>query len=462
MKSRFLSRFVRASAPRFATSVFAAAALASAVVLPSIASAVTEVATPKYQPMPDDPYFAIYHPRLAPEPGPLLLRKGDKLVIIGDSITEQKLYCRILETYLRVCRPDLELDIRQLGWSGETVEGFRKRVEQDCLRFHPDVATLCYGMNDSKYRPYDDANGTWFRENLTALVEQFKGANMRVVVGSPGIAENHAVWVKPRAGTLEEHNLNLCTLRDIALDVATAEDTRFADVFLPMLKAGFTARARYGANPDAPYALAGKDGIHPGWAGHLVMAYAFLRGLGVGGDQGTFTVDMSAKKAEATPGHHVDRFNGSELVITSSRYPFCAEGPVDRDDSIRSGMSLVPFAQEFNRLRLVIHGSPTAHYSITWGDEFRQYSAAELEAGVNLAEEFPKNPFSAAFAKVDEAVAAKQAFETKQVKQIFHGPEGKANIEEAVARTEAERAKLVQAIKDAFVPVTHTIKIAVH
>jgi hypothetical protein len=108
----------------------------------------------------------------------------------------------------------------------------------------------------------------------------------------------------------------------------------------------------------------------------------------------------------------------------------------------------------------VVHGSPTAHYSISWGEEFRQYSAAQLEAGVNLAEEFPRNPFNAAFAKVDAAVAAKQAFETRQVKQLFHGPEGRANIEETVARTEAERARLVKAIQDAFVPVTHTIKIS--
>jgi hypothetical protein len=124
------------------------------------------------------------------------------------------------------------------------------------------------------------------------------------------------------------------------------EKTRFADVFWPMLNAGFVARARYGANPDAPYAFAGRDGIHPGWAGHLVMAYSFLRGLGLDGDQGTFTVDMQAGKAEATAGHQVDAFNGSELVITSSRYPFCATGPEDRDDSIRSGKSLVPFDHE--------------------------------------------------------------------------------------------------------------------
>lgn len=417
-------------------------------------------AAAQYQPKPADPYFAKYNPRLAPEPGPLLLQKGDRLQVIGDSITEQKMYSRIIETYLTVCRPDLEIDVRQLGWGGETVEGFRRRVDQDSLRFQPTVATICYGMNDSKYRPYDDANGTWFQENLTALVQQFKAVNARVVVGSPGIAERLATWVRSRAGTLDEHNLNLCTLRDLALDVAVAEEARFADVFWPMLTSGFTARARYGGNPEAPYALVGRDGIHPNWAGHLVMAHSFLRGLGLDGDQGTITVDMKTKSAQASSGHTVDRFDGNDLVITSHRYPFYADGPVDRDDSIRSGMSLVPFNEQLNRLTLIIHGDPKAHYSVRWGDESRIFSAAEVEAGVNLADVFPKNPFGPAFAKVDEAVAAKQAFETKQVREVFHGAEGKADIESAVKRTEEQRNRLVQAIRRAFVPISHTLQIS--
>lgn len=446
--------------PALSSAVRLAPALFATFLLLSGAYVIAAPAATQYQSKPDDPYFAKYNPRLAPQPGPLLLHKGDRLSVIGDSITEQRMYSRIIETYLTVCRPDLEVEVRQLGWSGETVEGFRRRVEQDCLRFQPTIATLCYGMNDSKYRTYDDTNGTWFRENLTALVQQLKAANMRVVIGSPGIAERLATWVRSRAGTLDEHNLNLCTLRDLALDVAIAEDTRFADVFWPMLTSGFTARARYGGNPEAPYALVGRDGIHPNWAGHLVMAHAFLRGLGLDGDQGTITVDMKTKSAQASAGHTVDRFDGYELALTSHRYPFYADGPVDRDDSLRSGMSLVPFNEQLNRLTLIIHGSPEAHYSVRWGDESRIFSAAEVEAGVNLADLFPENPFGPAFARVDEAVAAKQAFETKQVREIFHGPEGKVDLEAVVKRTEEERTRLVQAIHRAFVPVSHTLQIS--
>ena len=48
------------------------------------------------------------------------LQSGDYVAVIGDSITEQKRYSRILETYLTVCVPDLKITARQFGWSGET------------------------------------------------------------------------------------------------------------------------------------------------------------------------------------------------------------------------------------------------------------------------------------------------------------------------------------------------------
>jgi len=60
---------------------------------------------------------------------------------------------------------------------------------------------------------------------------------------------------------------------------------------------------------------------------------------------------------------------------------------------------------------------------------------------------------------VSAAVGAKQNFETKQIKQEFRSPEAKADMEAVAAKTEQERAPLVAAIKSAFVPVTHAIKI---
>jgi hypothetical protein len=60
---------------------------------------------------------------------------------------------------------------------------------------------------------------------------------------------------------------------------------------------------------------------------------------------------------------------------------------------------------------------------------------------------------------VDDAVAAKQAYETRQIKDLFHGPEGRADMEATVALTEKTRAPLAAAIRQKFQPVQHLIRI---
>src|SRR5262245_61871928 len=93
-----------------------------------------------YEPKPTNAYFAKFNPSKAPPIGSLFLKENDRLAIIGDSITEQRRYSRIMETYLTVCVPQLKVTTRQFGWSGETAEGFRKRMTNDCFRFQPTIA----------------------------------------------------------------------------------------------------------------------------------------------------------------------------------------------------------------------------------------------------------------------------------------------------------------------------------
>ena len=412
----------------------------------------------EYESKPDDPEFAKFFPRKAPATGELLIRKGDALAIIGDSITQQKMYSRIIETYLTVCVPDLEVTVRQYGWSGEKAEGFLRRMDQDCLRFNPTLATLSYGMNDAKYRPFDITNGHWYRDHYTAVVRRLKEAGCRVVVGSPGCSGKIATWVKSRSGTLDEHNLNLCALRDIAMEIAESENVRFADHFWPMYQQQIFAARKY-STPDKPYRVAGPDGIHPAWAGHVMMAYAFLKSMGLDGDLGSITIDLAASTATAEKGHSVDSFANQAATITSRRYPFCATGSNDDENSIRSGMTLVPFNESLNRMTLKVVGLKTKRAKVTWGEHDQEFSAEELAKGINLADHFAENPFSDAFNSVDQSVAAKQAYETIQIKKIFHGKEGKRDMEKAVKTTEAQRKTLHDEIPQAFRPVTHSITV---
>ena len=169
--------------------------------------------------------------------------------------------------------------------------------------------------------------------------------------------------------------------------------------------------------------------------------------------------DSQSDTATASEGHKIEACRKGVIRLTSQRYPFCANGPVDSDNSIRSGMSLVPFNQQLNRFMLFVTQLDSPKAKIIWGQHSVVVSAEQLTNGVNLATLFPNNPFNAAFNEVDSAVATKQAYETQQIKQVFHGKEGKRDIESAVARTEKERAILVAKIASAKSAVTHQITI---
>lgn len=419
-----------------------------------------------------------FMPVAAPQPAHLILRRGDRVAICGDSITEQKMYSRIMEDYLTMCVPQLNVTVRQYGWSGEKAPEFLRRMTNDVLRFEPTVATTCYGMNDHEYRTYEDRIGDTYRTNQEQIADTFKHWGVRVILGSAGCVGKVPTWQKDRSFSVDELNSSLGTLRNIDAELAAKMNVGFADVFWPMLNAGTVARQRYGTN----FNISGADGVHPNWAGHTVMAYAFLKAMGLDGEIGTFTVDLKRNELKTTAGHQVIGANRGEFQIKSSRYPFCPCEPegaaakhypvcgkteISRDDNIEAGMALVPFNQDLNRLTLIVKNGTARQYSVTWGDQKKTFSAEQLEHGINLSAEFPSNPFAEAFAKVDAAVTAKQEFETKEMKTDFR-PNGnlRAPIEEVISQTEKvvkddekKHDQLAAAVSAAFVPVTHIIRI---
>jgi lysophospholipase L1-like esterase len=385
-----------------------------------------------------------------------LLKNGDRLAILGDSITEQKRYSVIIEAYITGCLPELDITTRQYGWSGEQAGGFIKRMENDVLRFKPTIATSCYGMNDFRYVPFDQKIADEYRKNQTTIVQAFKKAGARFVVGSPGIIDSVPHWVKTASGTKKDLNLSLSKFRNVALEVAKAENVGFADVYQPMLIANHVGQKKYGSN----FMVAGKDGVHPLWTGHVIMAYAFLKGLGVDGDLGTITYDEASGKATSVNGHEILSSADGKVTVRSTKLPFSsALKALDSDDSITAARALIPFDDELNRLTLKLNGPKATAYDVTWGETTKRYTAAELSTGVNLAKDFPIHPLSAPFRKIFEAVTDKQNYETEQIKKLVHGAEGKADMEGIFEKSEKVRAEKVAAIAALRKPVEHSILI---
>jgi len=391
------------------------------------------------------------------------LANGDFVALCGDSITEQKLYSLYIADYLLMCQPRNELRVMQFGWGGETAGGFNQRVVNDVLRFKPTVATTFYGMNDGGYAPLSDERAANYRRFMTEIVQKLKAGGVRfIVVGSPGCVDSDTFRKDPKQAEVYNHTLS--QLRDIAGEVAAEEGVTFADVYSPMLATMQKAKARYGAE----YHVCGADGVHPAANGHLIMAYAFLKALGCTGDIGTITVDLAGGKATATEGHKVIESSGGTIEIESTRYPFCFTGDASSPAATSGIIEFLPFNQELNRLMLVAQNPGAERVKVTWGEESREFSADQLAAGVNLAAEFPRNPFCAQFKEAEEAIRAQQNFQTPMIKRLVNAapafkellPQQQGLVDELIAAAQKRDEELSAASRAAVKPVRHHILVA--
>ena len=396
-----------------------------------------------------------------------------RVAVIGDSITEQKLYSKYVECWLLACSGLTDVQVMQFGWSGEKADGCAKRAANDLAVFHPTVATLCYGMNDGGYQAWKPEIGATYEANMRKVLDRLREAGVQtVVVGSPGAVDTHFFRPGQTMGDQPAnvaYNDTLAHLRDIDRELATERGLRFADVHAAMTDAMRKANEARGPKYD----VCGGDGFHPGPNGQLLMAYAFLKGLGVDGGIGTITVDATKGTATATAGHAIRgtrrAADGTTVDLESRRWPFCFEGDGTSSSSTRSILPFVPFNDDLNRYVLTVSHLESPRAKVTWGGESKEFARAQLEKGVNLAAEFGRTPFDEPFAALTAAVAEKQAYETMMIKQIItdfrqipgigDDPEAQAAATLLADRLMRRWQQLETKVRERLVPVNHSLTI---
>lgn len=399
-----------------------------------------------------------------------VLKQGARVAIVGDSITEYRGYTRLIELYLTVCVPQFQARCFEFGWSGENAGSFWGRMDRDLPVFKPDVVTLCYGMNDGQYRAFAPDIGAGYDQWMRAIVSKLKSNGVTVVVGGPGVVDSK--YFTRNHTPPDAYNENLGQLSAIARKIAGDDGFPFADVHDPMLVAMTNSKAAFGAD----YAVC-PDGVHPLLNGYLVMAYAFLKAMGFDGQIGTITVDLSGRTS-ATDGHKVLSADKGKIELESTRYPFCFWGDAKSPNGTRSILPYVPFNQELNRFTLVVKNLTTPKARITWGAATSSFTREQLAAGINLAAEFPQNPFNGPFNAVADQISGKQVFERFMIidalakcpdmlaaaqyrndPRMPNIPEIKDAIEAFRQKLIASHEKLAQGVAAAFQPVKHTLVI---
>lgn len=306
--------------------------------------------------------------------GDFILRKNDRVVFLGDSITEQQLYTNYVETYLASRYPELKLVFYNAGWGGDAAPRGCLRLERDVLALKPTVVTICYGMNDGQYCQPTEAIRDAFVAGMKGLVARLKAAGVRVVLLTPGMVDETEA---PHLAAVEYNAKGLRILADEVLKLAEAEQLPVSDLHALMNEVDRKAKA---ADPE--FCMI-PDAVHPDPAGHLVMAYGLLQALGVPPCREELTVEVAGARATASGGLRLKRvkraMHGVDLALQLSRVPFFVE------HQARKVLPYLPFHETFNNLRLVVKGLPAGKGYVR-ARNFRSalLPSSAFEAGVSF------------------------------------------------------------------------------
>lgn len=223
--------------------------------------------------------------------------EGDRVLVLGDSITQDGRYVALVEAYTWATFPEADVEFVGAGLSSETVSGITEpvhpyprpnindRVDRAIELFEPDWALVCYGMNDGIYHPISESIRDSFRRGLGELIGTLQRAGVKVILVTPPPFDPRSPQVQQRLAEsaaddpsgyrrpYEKYDETLEQLAQVTLEFADHPAVeRVIRLHEPVAE---YLEAAHRAEPQYVYG----DGVHPPLDGHYEMAVAVLTGL---------------------------------------------------------------------------------------------------------------------------------------------------------------------------------------
>src|SRR5258708_10507326 len=116
-------------------------------------------------------------------------KPNDRVLFLGDSITEQYQYSTDIELSLTTRFPQWKLTFINAGISGDSAQGGKNRFKDHVLAEKPTAITINFGMNDGGYGAFDENRQKQFVEGTEAMLIMAKQAGVRVGLVSPNAVD---------------------------------------------------------------------------------------------------------------------------------------------------------------------------------------------------------------------------------------------------------------------------------
>lgn len=289
----------------------------------------------------------------SPAKGEDKLAAGDKLVFLGDSITQAGAgpdgYIKIFETELAKQHPSTKVDVIGAGISGNRVPDLEGRLERDVLAKKPTAVVIYIGINDVWHS--QNGRGTSkedFEKGLRRIIAKLKDAKAKVFLCTASVIGEKHDGSNPLDKMLDEY---------CAISRAVAADTK---VRLIDLRKAFVDHLKANNNANADKNILTTDGVHLNKQGNQFVAEQMLTGLtGGAGDRVLRHVVLFQFKEDTSPEKLKEILDGFKAL--PSKIPEIADfecGTNNSPEGLADGLThafIVTFKDEKGRATYLPH-----------------------------------------------------------------------------------------------------------
>lgn len=235
--------------------------------------------------------------QLQAEVKPLEFKEGDRIVWLGGAFIERDQVYGYLETLLTTALPEKNLTFRNLGWSGDTVEGHARavfgtptdgfqRLLKDMKDARPTLIMVCYGANEAHA---GESGIPAFEGNYKKLLDQLvEATGARLALVTPHRHE----FINASLPDPSLYNNKLPAYVAAVEKIAAEKNCALVD--LSDLVPGGTSQAR------APGESLTDNGIHFTQFGYWKVAPTIAKKLGVDIKTIDVVIDLADKSSQAT------------------------------------------------------------------------------------------------------------------------------------------------------------------
>ena len=309
-------------------------------------------------------------------------KQNDVIVFAGDSITHQCMYTQYIENFLYTRYFDKNLHLFNSGISGDKANDLLNRFDEDLSFQKPKWVTVLLGMNDGRYKNFEQQNFDTYKKDMLEVISKIKGIGAVPVVLTPTMFDHQQYKIRGkdknfrfnRLNTHPDYNAKLGFYSGWLRASANELDLNVVDFWAPMND--ITA---YFRQADKNFTLS-PDAIHPDPNGQAIMAVQMAKYFAGERSENLVQFDAAGKNELSTSVKPA--FLPWVLPATNKPGP----APYHYPDNPMPGFKKALEGLKINNEILRISNLKAGKYEVLMNGQtvISSISSAELAAGVEL------------------------------------------------------------------------------